>query len=174
MTDPSSLRRFVAPSLLSLRHLRSLLAPSSPLSDDARALLRTMLDWHSIGRQRALVQADLAAHSGISARRIQQLNLELERAGVVVCTTCGDRVTRRMGQYLAETEIEASDYRDQLEGRAKLCFIHVQAHDQAVRIARDQAAQDRHGAGTLWQDAPAEPGSSPADIDRNPVQETAP
>ncbi len=160
--------------LLSMRHLRSLLAPSSPLSDDAKSLLRTLIEWGAIGRQNAIIQRGLARHAGLSARRVQQVNLELLSAGVVVCTSCGGRSvmdlirgeppsTRagRVGQFLAETEADAQDMADQLEGRAKRIFVHRQVLAAAVRIARDQAAQDRQGQGTLWQqptlDGPADP-----------------
>lgn len=143
--------------LISCRHLDSLLQENSPLSADSKAVLRSMLDAGSIGPRKAVTQSRLARLSGVSRRQIQRANIELLLAGVVICSSCGgqaaDGSAMRPGQFIARDPGDVAPFRDQLSGRAKLCFVHVQLLDSAVRIAQSESAQDRSGAGTLFAEA---------------------
>jgi hypothetical protein len=124
------------------------------LGQAARVLLGAMLDAGAVGRDHAITQADLAERciladgTTMSARQIQEVNLELLRAGVVVCSTC----QAPMGQFIARVFEDVRPFEASLAKRASLIFEHRQALRTAVEVARDQAAAANHGAGTLFDE----------------------
>jgi hypothetical protein len=155
------------PGLWSQARAEHLLAPDSPLSADARAVLRAMFDAGAIGPQRAVKQASLAADAGLCPRRLQKANLDLLTAGIVVCTLCGQAPIQNPkskiqnssgpGQFLARSDADVAGYREQLRRRAIQCFRHLQLLKRACRLASDAIAAERAGAGTLFAEAGARP-----------------
>lgn len=124
--------------------------PSSELSADARSLLCVMVSTGAIGAARAIRQDVLSRLCGVSARGIQELNLELLKAGVVVCSSCGSPA----GQYIAETLADVRPFEEQLKSRALRVFQHKSLLEQAVRIATDRVAAEQNGRGTLFENKP--------------------
>ena len=124
--------------------------PSSELSADARNLLCVMVSVGAIGAKHAVRQSVLSQCVHVNQREIQELNLELLEAGVVVCSSCGSPA----GQYIAETLADVRPFEEQLKSRALRVFQHKSLLEQAVRIATDRVAAERNGQGTLFENKP--------------------